>query len=512
MTFAKTVCFTALAGVCVAMTPLHARASSHREAPLITTMPKTDGTDFYMFSSYESGHSGDVTLVADYQPLEDPFAGPNYYTMDPTAAYDININNNGSALPQITFRFQFTNTYKGLTVPVNGKNIEVPLVNIGPITAGSGGTAASNLIETYTVQEIGGRGYGPQYLTNVSGGSKIFTKPTDNIGNKTFGDPAAYETYADQYIYNVSIPGCSSPGRIFVGQRKDPFVVNLGETFDLVNISNPVGSPTEAADALAGKNVTAIEMEVPSTCLLASPSQPIIGGWTTASVPAGRFQNASMNGSYQNNGNNLVQVSRLGMPLVNELVIGITDKDRFNSSIPRNDTQFLQYVTNPSVPALIQALFPSVTAPTLFPRKDLVATFLTGIKGLNQPPYVVPAEMLRLNTSTPVTPFGSQSRLGALGGDFAGYPNGRRPGDDVVDITLQVAMGALIHAGTFGFGVPSQAPSGGLPFTDGALVDDTFFNTTFPYLKTPLPGSPNGPVPDNNGVPVNGGLPPDSGS
>jgi hypothetical protein len=292
-------------------------------------------------------------------------------------------------------------------VPVNGKNIEVPLVNIGPITAGSGGTAASNLIETYTVQEIGGRGYGPQYLTNVSGGSKTFTKPTDNIGNKTFGDPAAYETYADQYIYNVNIPGCSSPGRIFVGQRKDPFVVNLGETFDLVNISNPVGSPTEAADALAGKNVTAIEMEVPSTCLLANPSEPIIGGWTTASVPAGRFQNASMNGSYQNkNGKNLVQVSRLGMPLVNELVIGITDKDRFNSSIPRNDAQFLQYVTNPSVPALIQALFPSVTAPTLFPRTDLVATFLTGIKGLNQPPYVVPAEIFG---STPVR----RSRLSA---------------------------------------------------------------------------------------------------
>src|ERR1700722_19611126 len=285
MTFAKTVCFTALAGVCVAMTPLHARASSHREAPLITTMPKTDGTDFYMFSSYESGHSGDVTLVADYQPLEDPFAGPNYYTMDPTAAYDININNNGNALPQITFRFQFTNTYKGLTVPVNGKSIEVPLVNIGPITAGSGGTAASNLIETYTVQEIGGRGYGPQYLTNVSGGSKTFTKPTDNIGNKTFTSPSDYETYADQYIYSVNIPGCSTPGRVLVGPRKDPFVVNLGEPFDLVNISNPVGPPDEATDALAGKNVTALELEVPTACLLSKPNQPIIGGWTTASVP-----------------------------------------------------------------------------------------------------------------------------------------------------------------------------------------------------------------------------------
>ena len=164
-----------------------------------------------------------------------------------------------------------------------------------------------------------------QYLTNASGGSNVFTKPTDNIGNKTFGSPAAYETYADQYIYDVNIPGCSSSGRVFVGQRKDPFVVNLGETFDLVNISNPVGSPSEAADALAGKNVTAIEMEVPSSCLVANSSQPIIGGWTTASVPAARFQNASMSGGGRHdNGKNLTQVSRLGMPLVNELVIGIT--------------------------------------------------------------------------------------------------------------------------------------------------------------------------------------------
>jgi hypothetical protein len=192
------------------------------------------------------------------------------------------------------------------------------------------------------------------------------------------------------------------------------------------------------------------------------------------------------------------------MPLVNELVIGINDKDRFNSSLPQNDKQFLTYVTNPTVPTIIQTLFPTVTAPTLFPRTDLVATYLTGISGLNQPANVVPSEMTRLNTSTPVVAMGSQNRLGAIAGDVAGFPNGRRPGDDVVDITLDVAMGALIHAGTFGFGMPSQAPSGGMPFTDGALVNDSFFTDAFPYLKTPLPGSPNGAVPLNNGLPVNG--------
>jgi Domain of unknown function (DUF4331) len=497
---------TAVICILAASVPVAGRASSHREAPLITTMPKTDGTDFYMFSSYEPGRSDFVTIVADYQPLEDPFAGPNYYTMDPEAAYDVNIDNNGDALPEITFRFRFTNTNQGLTVPVNGVNVAVPLVNTGAI--GVGNTANSNVVETYTVEEITttGKGSTTALLTNAANGSTTFTKPTDNIGNKTFGSPTQYETYADQYIYSVNIPNCATAGRLFVGQRKDPFVVNLGETFDLVNISNPVGPANEATDSLAGKNVTALEMEVPSACLVESTTQPIIGGWTAASVPETRMMGANpKHGKHFEKGSNeFVEVSRLGMPLVNELVIGLPDKDKWNSSQPKDDAQFLIYVTNPTVPALIQALFPTVTAPTLFPRSDLVATFLTGLKGINQPPNVVPSEMLRLNTSTAVTPAATQNRLGALGGDLAGYPNGRRPGDDTVDITLDVAMGALISAGSFGFGTPSQAPSGALPFTDGAFLDATFFNDAFPYLKTPLPGSPNGPVPDNNGLPING--------
>jgi uncharacterized protein DUF4331 len=502
MRFFKTVSVLVLAGAMLTGMLVRAHASSHREAPLITTMPKTDGTDFYMFRSYEPGRSGFVTLVANYQPLEDPFAGPNYFTMDPDALYDINIDNDGDALPEITFRFRFTNKNQGLTVPVNGVNVQVPLVNVGPISAGS--TANLNVVESYTVEEISGKHHA--FLTNASGGSKVFTKPTDNIGNKTFTSPSDYETYADQYIYNVNIPNCSTAGRLFVGQRKDSFVVNLGETFDLVNISNPVGAPDEATDSLAGKNVTALELEVPASCLVQSNSQPIIGGWTSASVPKNRHLNAhpKKGKPIESGSADFVEVSRLGMPLVNELVIGLNDKDKWNSSQPKDDKQFLQYVTNPTVPALIQALFPIVTAPTLFPRADLVAVFLTGLSGVNQPPGVVPSEMLRLNTTTPIVAKGSQNRLGALGGDLAGYPNGRRPGDDVVDITLQVAMGALIHAGTFGFGMPSQAPSGGLPFTDGALVNDGFFTNAFPYLMTPIPGSPNGPVPNNNGLPVNG--------
>ena len=184
------------------------------------------------------------------------------------------------------------------------------------------------------------------------------------------------------------------------------------------------------------------------------------------------------------------------MPLVNELVIGLKDKDRFNASEPEDDAQFATYVTNPTFPAIIDALF-GTPAPTLFPRADLVATFLTGIPGINQPPHVKPAEMLRLNTGTAVTTCTSQSRLGVIGGDGAGFPNGRRPGDDVVDITLRVAMGRLINPLGL-FGTTSQAMSGPLDFTDGAFVQCTDFDTTFPYIKNPLPGSPNGP----NGIPT----------
>jgi hypothetical protein len=181
------------------------------------------------------------------------------------------------------------------------------------------------------------------------------------------------------------------------------------------------------------------------------------------------------------------------MPLVNELVIGLKDKNRFNSSKPEDDAQFADYVTNPSFPFLIQALFPSAPAPTLFPRADLVAAFLTGINtsatgNLNQPANVVASEMMRLNTAIAPTPKAAQNNLGVVGGDLAGFPNGRRPGDDVVDIELRVAMGKLISAGLFGS--PNQAPAGEAPLTDGALVNASFFDDTFPYLTTPIPGAP----------------------
>lgn len=482
---------TALAALgAVAIAP-QAFASSHREAPFITTAPKVDGTDFYMFRSYESGRDAFVTLVANYIPLQDGYGGPNYFSFDANALYEIHIDNNGNGVEDITFQFRFKNNLADITLPIGGKNVSIPLVQAGAISASS--NAALNLKETYQVDIVRGDRRGGQRQAVLSaGGVRDLVKPFDFIGTKTFGSIPGYEAYAAQSIHTVNIPGCATPAKVFVGQRKDPFVVALGKTFDLLNL-NPLAT-SGGIDDLADKNVSSIVMEVASTCLVAT--DPIIGGWTTASLRQGRLINGSPPSGHSvaaKEGGAWVQVSRLGMPLVNEVVIGLKDKDKFNSSKPKDDGQFADYVTNPTLPALVEVLFgPTVRAPTKFPRGDLVAAFLTGVPGLNQPVGAVASEMLRLNTSIAPRPKGSQNTLGVLAADNAGFPNGRRPGDDVVDISLRVAMGVLCtlnNPAAFGC-VSADAPSGSLAYTDnGTNISDAMFNATFPYLLTPLPGA-----------------------
>jgi hypothetical protein len=485
-----------------------AMASSHREAPFITEHPKVDGTDFYAFRSYEPGREGFVTLIANYQPLESPYGGPNYFTMDPDALYEIHVDNNGDAVEDLTFQFRFKTSHRNISLNVGGKNVAIPLVQAGPIADVN--PATQNVSESYSVSLVRGarRSGNAQLLSNATTGATSFDKPVDNIGNKTLPD---YAGYAAKFVYEVNIPGCGA-GRVFVGQRKDPFVVNLGETFDLINIKYPAvefnaNAERAAVDSLAGANTTSLVVEVPVACLTRG-SDPVIGAWTTASMRQGRLLNPEPHDhdTERNDASKVggawAQVSRLGMPLVNEVIIGLKDKDRFNTSAPSKDAQFADYVTNPTLPALVEALFGSagVKAPTKFPRTDLVTAFLTGIPGLNQPAHVTPAEMLRLNTATAPLPKGMQNRLGVIGGDAAGFPNGRRPGDDVVDVSLRVAMGLLCtldNPAAFGC-TPADAPSGGIHFTDGAWIDDSYVNGTFPYLKTPLAGSPNG----QNGLPA----------
>src|SRR5579863_6715058 len=258
----RTTVLNSFALVAAAALPLAAtapsQASSHREAPFITTHPKVDGTDFYMFNSYEPGRAGYVTLIANYQPFEDPQGGPNYYTMDPKALYEIHIDNNGDGVEDLTFQFRFKVADSGLAVMAGGKSIPVPLSNIGPLAATS--TAAQNVIETYSVTLVRGdrRAGQPAPITDAATGSATFSKPFDNIGVKSIPN---YAAYAGNFIYTVTIPGCDKPGRVFVGQRKDPFVVNLGETFDLVNFSNPLGPVNGEKDSLADKNVTSLILE-----------------------------------------------------------------------------------------------------------------------------------------------------------------------------------------------------------------------------------------------------------
>ncbi|MCV2353064.1 DUF4331 domain-containing protein [Paucibacter sp. B2R-40] len=487
------------------------QASSHREAPFITTAPKVDGTDFYMFRSYEEGRKDYVTLIANYQPLQAAYGGPNYFAMDPNALYEIHIDNNGDAKEDLSFQFRFNNSLaaggKGVALPIGGKNIPIPLVQKGQVSGLADGNL--NLAETFGVSLVRGdrRSGVAMPLTNALTGSASFDKPVDNIGTKTIPD---YPGYADQHIYSVNMPGCDKPAKLFVGQRKDAFAVNLGVIFDLVHapvdvITNPalIGA---AQNTIDDANVTTLAIEVHKSCL--TNGDDVIGGWTTASLRQSRVLNATPPSGHQASekvGGSWVQVSRLGMPLVNEVVIGLPDKDKFNASSPKGDGQFIDYVTHPSLPALLEiALGLPNTAPTNFPRFDLVTTFLTGIKGVNQPKNVVGSEMLRLNTAIEPVRFDQQNRLGLVGNilaggtDNAGYPNGRRPKDDVVDISLVAVMGGLCMANgnnnALGFGAdcnPSKVPLGATAFKLHDAVDQAVVPllSKFPYLFTPIAGS-----------------------
>jgi len=468
-------------------------ASSHREAPFITANPKVDATDFYAFRSYEEGREDYVTLIANYNPLQDPYGGPNYFSLAADALYEMHIDNTGDGVEDLTFQFQVTNELgndgSGLTLAIDGKDMAVPLKNIGAVT--SSNSDSLNFKESYALTMVkGDRRTGSKHVVkNAATGSGSFAKPFDNVGEKTFGEQA-YADYADSFIHEVTLTGCpvgSQSGRVFVGQRKDPFSVNLGEIFDLVN-TNPLGSTDGEADDLADKNVTTFALEVPITCLTNDNDSGIFGSWITASLPQVRILDPSpKNLQADVSAGAWTQVSRLGMPLVNEVVIGLPDKNLFNASEPKDDTQFLDYVTSPTLPVLLNALF-GVTAPTAEGRPDLVAAFLTGLEGVNANGSV--GEMVRLNTSLPVTDKGDQHNLGVAAGDVAGFPNGRRPGDDVVDAEIRVAMGLLCHL-DLGLCDPEDAPSGDLAYTDGVTQSAAQFDATFPYLITPIGGSSN---------------------
>ncbi|WP_419993699.1 DUF4331 domain-containing protein [Streptomyces boninensis] len=413
--------------------PRDAAASSHREAPLISGMPQYDNTDVYAFVSPDKADT--TTLIANWTPFEEPAGGPNFYPFADDAQHDIHIDNDGDAQGDLIYRWTFKNKFQ------NGNTF---LYNTNQVT--SLDDPDLNFRETYDIDLL--KLDKQKIVSKTKIANDIPTAPS-NVGRASMPN---YKTLRDQAV--KKLPGGNTA---FAGQADDPFFLDL-RVFDLLygGDLSEVGN-----DTVKGYNVNSVALQVPTKVLRQSEKQPIIGVWSTT-------QKKNAQGDF-------VQVSRLGSPLVDEVVIPVKDKDKFNASSPWNDAQFAKYVTDPELSRLIEKIY-KIPAPAT-PRKDLVSAFLTGVDGLNKPPNVRPAEELRLNTSIP--PTDQPKRLGVLDGDKAGFPNGRRLTDDVVDIELQVVEGELL----------GQKNDLG----DAVDVNDRDFGKSFPYLALPESGS-RGPL------------------
>lgn len=454
----------ALAAFVVAGASHPARASSHREAPGTSQNPAYDNTDTYLFVSPTNPDA--VTLVGCWWPAEEPSAGPNWFHFDDNIAYRFHVDNDGDAVEEIVYELRFTTQFR---------NPNTFLYATGPLT--SLDDPDWNFRQTYTLTRIDGEsGVGSRTVV----GSDLYVPPV-NIGPRTIAD---YESLVSGAFYTLG-----DGVKVFAGQRDDPFYVDLGAVFDLLGFRVIPGNQGEGVDGLGGYNCQAIVLEVPIAMLTrdgSNPSDPgaaaaVLGMWAT-SARKRTAEAAPLDGAPGPVPGLFQQVSRLGMPLVNEVVIPLGKKDLFNRSRPGLDGQFLAHVLHPELAATIEALY-GVTVPH-GDRCDLVAAFLTGIPGLNQPPGVVPGEMIRLNVAIKPDDV-PDSRFGVLGGDLDGFPNGRRLADDVVDIEERVVAGVLYGA----FCDPSFEPhalAGSLG--DGVDQNDMPFLAEFPYLSTPHQG------------------------
>jgi len=427
-------------------------ASSHREAPLTAADPQADNTDVYAFVSPDRSDS--VTLIANWIPFEEPAGGPNFYPFSPSAHYNIKLDTNGDSKPDITYQWSFA------THDARGTNTF--LYNNGPVKSLSDKTLLFK--QTYTLKEIDASGKSTTLVSDAQ------VAPS-RVGQASMPD---YGALRDQAITKVK-----GGGRSFAGQADDPFFLDL-RVFDLLYGANLSEAGT---DTLSGYNVNSVALQVPKSDLGLKKGDPVVGVWSTTDRPSMRVQGGD--GSQKYSGK-YVQVSRLGNPLVNEIVVPTGLKDAFNALPPEKDhtvQPVVDKVTNPEVPMLIQKIYGIKAPPT--PRNDLVAIFLTGLKGLNQPAKPAPAEMLRLNTA--VKPTTSPNRLGVLAGDNAGFPNGRRLSDDVVDIELQAVEGAVkVDKSLAPTAVKLVKP---LAAGDGVNANDVGFSQSFPYLALPHSGS-----------------------
>jgi len=478
-----------LATVMVGFGPAAVGASSHREAPLISSDPDADNTDVYAFVSPNAPST--VTLIANYIPFEHPDGGPNYNKFSDDVLYELHVDNVGDGKSHVTYQLSFKSTLQ---------NPNTFLYNTGPVSSLT--DANLNVRQTYTISEVVVPITGPTTTTVL--GSSLPVPPV-NIGSKSTPN---YDALA-----NTAIQTVTGGIKAFAGPRDDPFWVDLGSIFDLLSLRGqaaPIGystGKTPGIDSLSGFNVHSIVLQVPISRLLSSQSDPVIGVWATASrqttcirdVTA--FNVAKCTGAF-------VQVSRLGNPLVNEVVLPRALKDAFNSLKPENDfalytsgtpagNLFQSSVLTPELQTLLKGLY-GVPNPGK-PRHDLETVFLTGIPALNKPTKgtngsganIIPAEMLRLNTALKpgVAPCAATPdyQLGVLAGDACGFPNGRRLADNVTHIELLAVAGAAYTLLTSDTSFTYNTALNGV-LTDSVTKNDKPFGTSFPYVASPHQG------------------------
>jgi len=439
-----------------AVGPSGATASSHREAPLISDDPAADNTDTYAFVSPDKPNT--VTIIANYYPFQDPAGGPNYYRFDPTVRYELKVDNNGDAEEDVTYLFRFSTTVG------NGNTF---LYNTGQVTSPT--DADLNVKQTYSVTRV------------TSGGSTVLGSglpvPPANIG------PRSNPSY-DSFQGIANLGGGRS---VFAGPRDDPFFVDLGSIFDLgglrtFNAAHIIPLTNEGGeDGVRNYNVFSIAIQVPKTDLLPAPmADGTIGIYASAERQAIRVLNGD--GTVGSSGD-WVQVSRLGNPLVNEVVIPLGQKDLWNASDPADDAQFLNRYTSPELAGLVNFLYPALPDTQTTNRADLVAVLLTGVPTLNFTGNTK-ADLLRLNTAVP--PAKKANPLGVLAGDFQGFPNGRRLEDDVTDIEIRAVACGYGPILASALGLCNFPPNDTL--NDGVDKNKGNFLNSFPYVGAPNQG------------------------
>jgi hypothetical protein len=436
--------------------PQSARASSHAEAPLISEDPRADNTDLYAFVSPDRPDT--VTIVANYIPLEPPASGPNFPSFDDDVLYSLKVDNDGDGSEDVSYDFRFS---------TRTRNPGTFLYNTGPIT--SLDDPDWNRPQTYDLTIDPSKGK-PTTFENLS-------TPPDNIGPRSTPN---YPALASAAVHSVG-----DGIKVFAGQRDDPFFVDLGSVFDLAGLRpfNPfhvIPLPAAAGrDAVARFNTHSIVLQVPTAQLVKIPSTTI-GVYASASRP--KVSVLRKNGQRKAHGP-WVQVSRLGEPLINEVIIPLGQKDFWNRSEPEDDAQFASRYTSPELAGLVNFLYPGLPDVATTGRDDLALILLTGVPGLNFTGQTK-ADLLRLNTA--IAPSASPSRFGVLDGDLAGFPNGRRLADDIVDIELRAVAqgyGSFLNGA---FGLPNLSPNNQLG--DGVDANDKPFMTSFPYVATPHQG------------------------